>query len=337
MPTRTVVCLGLVLAGLSAPPAAGQKKEDIPALLKKLKSPFSSDITAAANDLAKLGPAAREAVPELAEALKRVNFTADRIAICNALAKIGPASRAAIPAMAEVLKDKARFSDERIALAKTLGQYGPAAKAAVPALAAGLKTGFSADRIAAAQALGQIGPAARDALPALKEAAGFGFQEVKDAAAAAVKKIEGKAGKVGVKDEAKLFSAAGLQKALDEIYDVNFHHDVDLLVETVAAVPADQRDKVKQMSRNERTTFFQTWAADRARAAGLNGLYVLVCKDPAYIQVEVTPKFRAAFDDAARNRLADLLVGEFKAKRFDDGLLKAVTQVRGKLAGSAPK
>jgi uncharacterized membrane protein YgcG len=140
-----------------------------------------------------------------------------------------------------------------------------------------------------------------------------------------------------IKDDGKFFSADAIKKANEEIRDIARKYDRDLLVETIMTLPDDQAAKVKAMSREEREKFFYSLAEKRAEAAVVNGVYILVCRDPAHVQVVVTPRARAMLDTQARGRLAQLLVSKFREQRFDDGLAEAVQFVREKLAGAAPK
>ncbi len=140
-----------------------------------------------------------------------------------------------------------------------------------------------------------------------------------------------------IKDEAKFFSAEAIKDANKQIREIARKYEKDLFIETVAAVPSAEIDRVKAMSPAERRKFFVNWATDRAEAAVVNGIYVFVCKDPTHIQVVVTPKARRDFDNAARDKLAVLLVREFRDKRYDDGLREAVKFVTEKLAGGLGK
>ena len=155
----------------------------------------------AAEELSRLGPAARPAVPALVRAAVDVEEPVRKSA-ASALEKIDPdwpagpeaehaapalvkalgsrftdvwqtasfllgrIGRPAIPPLLDALAD--RWQDTRQAVvARTLGRIGPAAAAAVPALADELTSEHAHVREAAAEALAQIGPAAEPAVPAL--------------------------------------------------------------------------------------------------------------------------------------------------------------------------
>lgn len=139
-----------------------------------------------------------------------------------------------------------------------------------------------------------------------------------------------------VRDEAKLFGPEAVRRANDAARLIMQASGRDLLVETFPGVPVTPgADKVKAMSRDERTKFFNGWASARVDATAANGVYILVCKDPPYVEVEITPKTRPLFDGDARQRLVELLLSHFRQKKYDDGLDAAVAFVRQRL-GAVP-
>src|SRR5262249_54827371 len=99
-----------------------------------------------------------------------------------------------------------------------------------------------------------------------------------------------------------------------------------------ASVPADEVENFKKMDKKEeRAKFFEKWALDRAKFRAVNGVYVLICKEPTYLYVEVTPKARTVFNKETRDKIREVLLTEFKDKRFDAGLLGAVKVVHDRL------
>jgi uncharacterized membrane protein YgcG len=139
-----------------------------------------------------------------------------------------------------------------------------------------------------------------------------------------------------IKDEAKFFSADAVKKANEIIYEIASKYDRDLLIETFAAVPGDEaeREKVKKMSREEKLEFFRKWAVKRAGAAAANGVYILICKDPTYIKIEYPKKGRSEFDAKVRAKVQEVLLSEFRERRYDEGLLAAVKVVRDRYAAA---
>ena len=62
-----------------------------------------------------------------------------------------------------------------------------------------------------------------------------------------------------------------------------------------------------------------------ARQGKVNGVYVLVCRDPAHLQVEVGNETqKKAFTLKDRDKLAQILLKQFREKKFDEGLAEAV-------------
>lgn len=140
-----------------------------------------------------------------------------------------------------------------------------------------------------------------------------------------------------IKDDAKFFSAETVKKANDQIKDIARKHGIDLLVETFQTVPGEQADKVKALDPTERTKFFQNWAKDRINHHVVNGVYVLICRQPPHIRVEVSDRATTRFGGGFGPDLGKLLVAEFSKKQFDEALLKAIKQVQEKLATGKKK
>jgi uncharacterized membrane protein YgcG len=127
----------------------------------------------------------------------------------------------------------------------------------------------------------------------------------------------------GIQDAAGFFSQEARATAEQQIAALHKKFGKDLRVETYASIPTDRADQYVPEKRN---AFFATWAYQRAKAVGLDGVMVLMCKDPSFLQVEVGDRTKQqAFTLANRGHLRDLLVTAFKQRHFDEGLLQAVT------------
>ena len=116
--------------------------------------------------------------------------------IIHALGKLGPAARQAIPELVKVLQDQVLHESigDRTEAARSLGEIGHGAGEAVPALIESLKDEDWSLRSAAAEALGNICPAARDVASALNDARNDDNQWVRKAASQALAKIQDKEG-----------------------------------------------------------------------------------------------------------------------------------------------
>jgi uncharacterized protein len=141
-----------------------------------------------------------------------------------------------------------------------------------------------------------------------------------------------------IKDEGKFFSDEARGKADKQIREIHHEFGKDFLIETFAAVPADLAKDVDLEDKEARSKLFEKWAQERAREADVNGIYVLICKKPGHIQVEVGNHTREkAFTVKDRNELAKILVEKFHEKKFDEGLLDAVEFVAKRLKANGAR
>lgn len=146
-----------------------------------------------------------------------------------------------------------------------------------------------------------------------------------------------------VRDNAGIFSAPAVKQADEAIRNLQRDFRKELLVETFAAVP-DSRTNDYARSREE---FFTSFVRERAQAARLDGIYVLVMKEPPphryRIQVGVgQATLKRAFQTGDRDQLVRLLQSNFREDKYDEGLSAAVAFVertlRGNLqSGAAPR
>jgi uncharacterized membrane protein YgcG len=130
----------------------------------------------------------------------------------------------------------------------------------------------------------------------------------------------------GVYDAAGFFSADAVTQANQVISDIKQSTKHDLMIETYSSIPADMQSAYDPAKKND---FFEKWLVSRARVLQVRGVFVLICKDPSRIQLDVGSETRAkAFTIANRDALRDILVSQFKAKNYDQGLLDGVNYVQ---------
>ncbi|MEY2411378.1 MAG: hypothetical protein QOF48_4048 [Verrucomicrobiota bacterium] len=143
-----------------------------------------------------------------------------------------------------------------------------------------------------------------------------------------------------VRDNSGLFSPAAVKQADETIRAIQRDYHKDLLIETFPAVP---EARTNDYARN-REEFFSTFVTDRARAARLDGIYVLVMKEPPphrfRIQVGVGQATRQrAFTTADRDELVRIVQASFRADKYDEALRNGVAYVertlRNNLQGAA--
>jgi len=129
-----------------------------------------------------------------------------------------------------------------------------------------------------------------------------------------------------VKDEGRFFSPETIKKADEQILLIAQKHARDVAVETLPSIPADKAEKFKGLSGEEKAQFFLNWAKERARAQAVNGVYILVTKEPSHLEVVLrqAEKEQPLLSKTQQNKLIELLLKNFRAKRYDEGLLEAI-------------
>jgi uncharacterized membrane protein YgcG len=132
----------------------------------------------------------------------------------------------------------------------------------------------------------------------------------------------------GVRDEGAVFSARTVKQADEATRKLQTQFHKELLIETFAGIPEGRKDEYAR----DREEFFSNLVRDRARSAQLDGIYVLVMKEPPphrfRIQVGVGPATREkAFLTSNRDELVRIFQTSFRQDRFDEGLLNGVAYV----------
>ena len=152
------------------PSFTGDPEQAVSQWTRQLKEGDPETRLAAANGLARLGLAARSAVPELVGCLENPDENEEvRHAAAMTLGLIGPAAEGAVPILIQTVQGRgsARL---RAGAATALGLIGPAAKAAVLPLVDSLQSDEPEFRAAVIMALERIGPRPKALVPKLLEA-----------------------------------------------------------------------------------------------------------------------------------------------------------------------
>jgi uncharacterized protein len=137
----------------------------------------------------------------------------------------------------------------------------------------------------------------------------------------------------GVRDEARFFSPDAVDQANQIIQQINERHGKDLLIETFPQIPPDMKSQFDQLGKDP---FFEQWARTRFQSQGVDGVYLLVCRNPGHIQLEVGDKTRLRlFTLVDRNRGTGILLSAFRNKQYDQGLLQFVRFVQQRMDANA--
>src|SRR5207249_1315611 len=122
------------------------------------------------------------------------------------------------------------------------------------------------------------------------------------------------AGRAQARDEAQFFTPSVVEQANAQIRDIRDKYKKDVLIETIPSIPEDQKD---QLSAKGKERFFADYSAQRAQSAKIDGIYVLICKDPTYLKVAVgNNTARSAFTTSNRDELARTMLAKFRAKDY---------------------
>src|SRR5262249_1448026 len=88
-----------------------------------------------------------------------------------------------------------------------------------------------------------------------------------------------------VKDAAGFFSPDVVKEANAEIKGIKQRHKKDLLIETFETVPMNRRKQVQTLKGEAREKVFIDWRRERMEQAKVNGIYILICKEPPHLQI----------------------------------------------------
>jgi hypothetical protein len=137
-----------------------------------------------------------------------------------------------------------------------------------------------------------------------------------------------------VRDEGKFFSPETVKKADEQIREIYRKHGLDVVVETYKTVPGEDVEKLKAMDNRARGEFFLKYAKERAKERVVNGIYVIVTREPRHLLVGITGRGERSFSREFRSKAERAMIDEFMKGRFDDGLLALVKMADEQLSKS---
>jgi uncharacterized protein len=134
-----------------------------------------------------------------------------------------------------------------------------------------------------------------------------------------------RAAAAGIQDDGAFFSEFAKVNATGTINDVATRLHKDIAVQTFAAVPEDMKSAVLSSDKAATNRGFSKWAEQLARTKGVNGVFILLVKQPAHLQVVVgTDTQRQAFTLTDRTTLIQRMLEQLRNKKNDDALIDAV-------------
>jgi uncharacterized membrane protein YgcG len=140
-----------------------------------------------------------------------------------------------------------------------------------------------------------------------------------------------------VRDQGKFFSPEALKKADEQIREIYRKYGQDVLVETFNSLPGEDVEKLKALDNKARGEHYAKWAKERVKEKVVNGIYVLITREPRYLYAEVYyagASERRLFPMDFYNKVREAMFPEFGRGRFDDGLQALVRLAEQQLSKS---
>ena len=141
----------------------------------------------------------------------------------------------------------------------------------------------------------------------------------------------------GIRDNAGFFSTRAKTEALKNIGEIGRRFNKDLVVETFSEIPHDIKQGVDLNNKTALSRLYEQWAEKQAKQQRVNGIYILLLKEPAHLHVLVgNDTQRNAFTLKDRDALVTLMLAKLRNKQNDSALLEGVTYVNATMRSHLP-
>lgn len=139
-----------------------------------------------------------------------------------------------------------------------------------------------------------------------------------------------------LRDTAAFFSEPAKAEASRTIAEIGRRFRKDLVIETFREIPAAVRQGVNLQDKPAVNGLFTQWTEQQARQLKVNGIYILLTKEPAHLQIVVGNETQNnAFTLKDRDALASLMLGKLRSQKHDEALLEGVNFVSTTMASHA--
>ncbi len=143
-----------------------------------------------------------------------------------------------------------------------------------------------------------------------------------------------RAGVGAIRDNAAFFSEPAKTEAARNISEIEKRYKKDLVIETFKEIPAEIKQGVDLTDKAAMSRMFEQWSVKQARQQKVNGVYILLSKEPAHLQIVVGNETQSkAFTLMDRDNLAAAMLGKLRKKQNDEALLEGVNFVSTTMAG----
>ena len=131
-----------------------------------------------------------------------------------------------------------------------------------------------------------------------------------------------------IRDTGDFFSESAKTKATRKISEIEQQYKKDLVIETFKEIPEEIKQDVDLSDKTAMNRLFERWTVKQAKQRGVNGIYILLSKEPAHIQIVVGNETQnKAFTVMDRNNLSRLMLSKLRKKQNDEALLEGVNFV----------
>jgi hypothetical protein len=134
-----------------------------------------------------------------------------------------------------------------------------------------------------------------------------------------------------IRDDAHFFKPEAVRRAESVLRDIYDRHHQEVVIETFETPPGGEA-KAKELASitpQQRGEFFLEWMQKRAREDRVNGVYILICKQPGHVEIGTGANTaQRAFTSSNRRELRNILVSNLQAKKPDQALIEGMDYIR---------
>ena len=137
---------------------------------------------------------------------------------------------------------------------------------------------------------------------------------------------------LAITDGGKLFSSDALQRALRVNRQIAELLGKEVVIETFDHIP----DKnTAQFTAKGKEKFFSDWTDEIGRQRRVNGIVILIVREPGHLQIGVGNKTREKlFTNKDRDALRDLMLEHLRVRRFDQALVQGMQFILERMWGN---
>jgi uncharacterized protein len=129
-------------------------------------------------------------------------------------------------------------------------------------------------------------------------------------------------------DGGGFFSDFAKAEANRQLLELGLRFKKEVVIETFKAIPAEVSQGVNLQDRAAVNRMFEVWTLQQAREQRVNGIYILLSKEPAHLQVIIgNDTQRSLFTTRDRTALIEVMLGKLRAKQPDEALLQGVSVI----------